>query len=109
MTDDDLVRRLLVGACAQNDVAWSLMRAAADRIEALTAEREELVEYNEQFSVDNQFLKKRAEKAEAGNARLREALEQSACKCSSNCDWERDDICPSWIARAALNTGKEAK
>ena len=38
MTDDDLVRRLLVGACAQNDVAWSLMRAAADRIKALTAE-----------------------------------------------------------------------
>jgi hypothetical protein len=41
MTDDDLVKRLLVGACAQNDVAWSLMREAADRIEALTAEVDE--------------------------------------------------------------------
>jgi len=40
MTDDDLVKRLLVGACAQNDVAWSLMREAADRIEQLTAERD---------------------------------------------------------------------
>jgi hypothetical protein len=40
MTDDDLVKRLLVGACAQNDVAWSLMREAAGRIEQLTAERD---------------------------------------------------------------------
>jgi alkylation response protein AidB-like acyl-CoA dehydrogenase len=42
------------------------------------AEREELVEYNEQFSVDNQFLKKRADKAEADNARLRDKLADAA-------------------------------
>jgi hypothetical protein len=56
----------------------TLRRVAANRIEALRADRD----------------------------RLREALEQLACKCSSNCAWLHDDICPSWIARAAL-TGKE--
>jgi hypothetical protein len=34
--------------------------------------------------------------------RLREALKKLSCNCASNCDWESDDICPSWIARAAL-------
>lgn len=39
---------------------------------------------------------------EAERDRLRETLGKLECKCSSNCDWERDDVCPSWIARAAL-------
>ena len=34
--------------------------------------------------------------------RLREALKKLSCNCVSNCDWENDDVCPSWIARAAL-------
>jgi len=34
--------------------------------------------------------------------RLREALKKLSCNCASNCDCESDDICPSWIARAAL-------
>jgi hypothetical protein len=34
--------------------------------------------------------------------RLREALKKLSCNCASNCDLESDDICPSWIARAAL-------
>ena len=38
----------------------------------------------------------------AENARLREALKEFSCNCVSNCDWERSDICPSWIARTAL-------
>jgi hypothetical protein len=34
--------------------------------------------------------------------RLRQALKKLSCNCASNCDLESDDICPSWIARAAL-------
>jgi recombination DNA repair RAD52 pathway protein len=30
------------------------------------------------------------------------ALQVLSCKCPSNCDWERDDVCTSWIARAVL-------
>jgi len=33
---------------------------------------------------------------------LEAALRELSCKCTSNCDWERGDICPSWIARKAL-------
>ena len=39
----------------------------------------------------------------AENENLRAALEKLSCKCPSNCDWEKHgDICPSWVARAAL-------
>ena len=39
----------------------------------------------------------------AENERLRAALEKLSCKCPSNCDWEKHgDICPSWVASAAL-------
>ena len=44
---------------------------AADRIEALTAEYDEAMECNEQFFVDNEFLKKRVAKAEAERDQLR--------------------------------------
>ena len=33
---------------------------------------------------------------------LQAALRELACKCVSNCDWEKGDICPSWTARKAL-------
>ena len=52
-----------------------LRRVAANRIKALTAERDEALECNEQFFVDNQFLKKRVEKAEAERDRLQEAMD----------------------------------
>jgi len=39
---------------------------------------------------------------QAENARLREALKKFSCNCVSNCEWEKSDICMSWIARAAL-------
>lgn len=81
MTDDELVKRLRDGVRFNTaryeyeaNAANADMKDAADRIEALTAEREDLVECNEQFSVDNQFLKKRVEKAEADNARLLEIV-----------------------------------
>jgi len=39
--------------------------------------------------------------------RLREALEKLSCNCTSNCDWDFDgEICPSWVARAALKGDK---
>jgi len=105
MTDDDLVKRL-DDINRNYDLArgvHSTIRDAKARIEALTAEREELVEYNEQFSVDNQFLKKRVEKAEADNARLREALRFYADASWSSLD---DDLGnngrPGVKARAAL-------
>ncbi len=31
-----------------------------------------------------------------------EVLRALSCKCQSNCDWERDDVCTSWTARAVL-------
>ena len=34
--------------------------------------------------------------------KLEAALRELACKCVSNCDWEKGDICPSWTARNAL-------
>ena len=37
---------------------WEVVDEAADRIEALNAEYEEAMECNEQFFVDNEFLKK---------------------------------------------------
>ena len=67
MTDAELTKML-------RSSANRVVNYAADRIEALTAERD----------------------------RLRKALGKLECKCSSNCDWLHDDICPSWIARAAL-------
>ena len=69
---DELVNRLRANASWGDD----RFSEAADRIEALTAERDEALECNEEFFVDNQFLKKRAEKAGAERDRLREALEQ---------------------------------
>jgi len=38
--------------------------------------------------------------------KLEAALRELSCKCTSNCDWERGDICPSWIACKALE-GKD--
>lgn len=91
---DDLVKRLR-DFDPHMMHEWEVTDEAADRIEALTAEhnatlarlagavareiallaeREELVECNEQFFVDNQFLKKRVEAAEAENDRAWAAL-----------------------------------
>ena len=70
---DALVKRLR-NIAVHSYLGRLVIEEAADRIEQLTAERD----------------------------LLREALGKLECKCSSNCDWERDDVCPSWIARAAL-------
>jgi hypothetical protein len=67
MTDGEMILWLVTKGTMEDK---PVLHFAADRVQALLAEREELVECNEQFSVDNQFLKKRVEKAEADNARL---------------------------------------
>ena len=40
--------------------------------------------------------------AEVKLAKAVEALREISCKCVSNCDWERGDICPSWTIRTVL-------
>ena len=75
MTDDLVKRHVEQLRLTGGDLA-DLCQPLADAIEALTAERDEALECNEEFFVDNQFLKKRAEKAGAERDRLREALEQ---------------------------------
>ena len=40
--------------------------------------------------------------------KLEAVLRELACKCVSNCDWEKGDICPSWTARKALE-GKDER
>lgn len=83
MTDAELIERLRAGATWDDDVA------AANRIDALTAERDDwkkrhLKIRNERdtqaiaaknYANFNHEWRKRAEKAEADNKRLREALE----------------------------------
>ena len=97
-TDALLVERL-------RDIRMSgatLRRVAANRIEALNKENEILLGEVEYLKMMRDDLQKGFDNAADTRDRLREALEQLACKCSSNCDWLHDDICPSWIARAAL-------
>lgn len=70
----------------------------------------ELVAENERLRGQAEFEKKcrndafdELKKQDAEIERLRGALERLSCKCPSNCDWEKHgDICPSWVARAAL-------
>ena len=68
MTDEELVDHLLtIDQMSVEDCFCqsTYFIKAADRIKQLTAERKDLVECNEQFFVDNRFLKKRVEKVEA--------------------------------------------
>jgi hypothetical protein len=115
MTDAELIERLRTGATWDDDVA------AADRIEALTAERDEykrLALITDTVTRECKIHEARAEKAEAGRDRLREALEFYANE--ENYKWysavDPCGCCSSWyepkihingddsgqIARAAL-------
>ena len=91
MKDEELIARL-------RHVPRELAKEAADRIEELVALRETAA------AVVAESGRMRGQ-AEARAERLEAALRKLACKCPSNCDWERDDICPSWTARAALEGG----
>ena len=79
---DDLVARLLdwpyQGETMAHEAADSIKQLVATN-KQLTAERDDALECNEQFFVYNQFLKKRAEAAEAERDRLRAAGEKAIC------------------------------
>ena len=90
---------------------------AADRIKQLAATCEQLEREVERFttasaveiaSSNNRVTEYmfhwegRALDAEAKLATAMEALREQSCNCSSNCDWEHDDVCPSWTARTVL-------
>jgi len=75
---DDLVKRLREPWFTNGCELYQL--EAADRIEALTAERDSLLSGHRILNIDGARLQDRAEKAEADNARLREALEPFAAK-----------------------------
>ena len=58
MTDDEIALWLITKGTMEDKPVLSL---AADRILRMRAERDEALECNEEFFVDNQFLKKRVE------------------------------------------------
>ena len=100
---DDLIEELAVNdALLIKEARMSLERLA--RAKKAEAERDDAFECNEQFFVDNQFLKKRVEKAEAERDRLREALQVYADPCDESepsiCGFEGNMCCRT--ARAAL-------
>ena len=66
------------------------LTAEVERLRSLTVVQESLIR-----------------KSEAANEKLRAALEPFVCDCKSNCEWERDEICPDWNARAALSGDKQ--
>jgi hypothetical protein len=125
---DDLATRLR--DFDPNWDTWEVVEEAAERIYALTADRENRLADLRIIKAERDNLKRevaisdalliseaeaslerlaRAEKAEADNARLREALQVYANSCdateTSPCGYEGNMCCHT--ARAALNTGKE--
>jgi hypothetical protein len=89
---DDLVRRLRDPFYTPSLKSHT---EAADRIEQLDASSEGWKEIADEYFDAICDRNTRIEKLES-------ALRELSCKCTSNCDWERDDICPSWTARKAL-------
>ena len=87
MSDDDKSRDAIY-----IDALHELANEQADRIQKLEADLETA-------TMKRLLDSNRIEKLEA-------ALRELACKCVSNCDWEKGDICPSWTARKALE-GKD--
>jgi hypothetical protein len=82
-----------------------------DLVKELDAFRRDLLDFKEKWQDDDiwSVLNRVADKIEIYADRIEQleaALRELSCKCTSNCDWERDDICPSWIARKALE-GKD--
>ena len=113
MTDQELINRLKRFA---TDLGSELVFTAADRIEELVKERDEArhlqscaCNYDTPTDVcmghhalfERLYAAERA-KLEAKLAKTVEALREISCKCVSNCDWERGDICPSWTIRKVL-------
>jgi len=99
----------------RNDFLHSQYANAADRIEALTAERDRLASLNVELCdnyntllVVRSRLQDRAEKAEADNARLQNAIDDVVCGRGMFGLSADDDL--KWAMQhlgSALNTGKE--
>ena len=102
LVTDELVKRLRDWPRQGATKSTNLLGDAADRIEALTTHIDSYRVANMQLLVEITQAFERIEALTAERDRLRGALEKLECKCSSNCDWLHDDVCPSWIARAAL-------
>jgi hypothetical protein len=100
---DDLVKRLRsLGSAGPGRISFLASEdamKAADRIEKDAAHIDEMYELVAAMNADHTASKTRIEMLEA-------ALRELSCKCTSNCDWERDDTCSSWVARKALE-GKD--
>lgn len=130
MTDDLVKRVLLSGGLKLARAVRARIEQDAATIARLEGERERLalaicggedapgyanaqtVEALEKVARDNgaaaMWQIDRTMKAEAKVAALVAGLEKLSCKCSSNCDWDHDDVCPSWTARAAIAAAKGA-
>ena len=77
--------------------------AVSDAQEEIKVLRAEVASKNEQFQQYARKMEADIDALAAQNEKLRAALEKLSCKCPSNCNWEKyGDICPSWVARAAL-------
>lgn len=115
MTDEELIdamtRHGKMDSIVGNHCALAAIRIKAllqavqhanDHADAAIADMKVVARKLEQETRRRQGMTDTAFDWKARAERLEEALEKLACECSSNCDWEHDDICQSWIARAAL-------
>jgi hypothetical protein len=116
---DDLVKRARNPVFGTETSERNLMTALADRIEALQAQNFRLSgmchDLKKEVSISDALLISeaeaslerlaRAEKAEADNARLREALADIVADCEATYPPSHGAI--KYAARLALNTGKE--
>jgi hypothetical protein len=89
-------------AAARLEALLQAVQHANDHADAAIKDMEALVKYRDAYAECDRIATEALRKSEDRAERLEAALQKLACKCPSNCDWERDDICPSWIARAAL-------
>jgi len=126
MSDDLVTEARKGGPCAElgdrcraiEAASGCFCAAAADRIEALTAERDQWKSRHFQMRDErdakaiaaknyadfNHEWRNRVEKAEADNARLREALADIVADCEATYPPSHGAI--KYAARLALNTGK---
>jgi hypothetical protein len=104
MSDEELCKALRSALWGQGH---HINIKAADRIEELERENAKLgrevnmAKYGEPnfaWSIHNAAM----DDLQAKLAKAVEALREQSCNCPFNCDWEHDDICPSWLARTAL-------
>ena len=95
---------------------YGVQRAVLEaRLEAATHDAKEAEAYAEELEAEVKNLTKhhsnmadprywegRYRDEKTALAKAVEVLRALSCKCPSNCDWERDDVCTSWTARAVL-------